>query len=80
MFRKIYFYLIICLVQYLVYGDSLKSSLTFVIDDTGSMSDEIYQVKEKTKLLFDAVLKSNGSRIDDFILVTFNDPGNVHNF
>ncbi|CAH0719134.1 unnamed protein product, partial [Brenthis ino] len=39
------------------------------------MYDEIAQVKEKTNKLFDAVLTSNATKIDDFILVTFNDPG-----
>ncbi|CAH0719140.1 unnamed protein product, partial [Brenthis ino] len=39
------------------------------------MYDEIAQVKEKTNKLFDAVLNSNATKIDDFILVTFNDPG-----
>lgn len=54
-----------------------KSSLVFVIDDTYSMDDEIEQVKQKTFEVFDAVLSSNGSAIDDFVLVTFNDPGKV---
>ncbi|XP_053616354.1 hemicentin-1-like [Plodia interpunctella] len=51
-----------------------KSSLTFVIDDTYSMFDDINQVKENTNLVFDAVLYSNDSQIDNFIIVTFNDP------
>ncbi|CAG9571838.1 unnamed protein product [Danaus chrysippus] len=49
-------------------------SLTFVIDDTGSMSDDIDQVKARTNEVFDAVLNSNASKIDEFLLVTFNDP------
>ncbi|XP_050355253.1 hemicentin-1-like [Nymphalis io] len=52
----------------------LKSSLVFVIDRTSSMQKVINEVKNKTDLIFDAVLKSNNSRIDDFILVTFDDP------
>lgn len=56
-------------------GHNAKSSLTFVIDDTGSMWNDIDQVKEKTNEVFDAVLNSNASKIDDFVLVTFNDPG-----
>ncbi|XP_061380842.1 hemicentin-1-like isoform X2 [Danaus plexippus] len=55
-------------------GHNAKSSLTFVIDDTGSMWNDIDQVKEKTNEVFDAVLNSNASKIDDFVLVTFNDP------
>ncbi|XP_034836584.1 hemicentin-2-like [Maniola hyperantus] len=53
----------------------VKSSLVFVIDDTGSMAEEIDGVKQRTYEVFDAVLSSNGSAIDDFVLVTFNDPG-----
>ncbi|XP_013195509.1 hemicentin-1 [Amyelois transitella] len=51
-----------------------KSSLTFVIDDTGSMGDDIDGVKENTNIVFDSVLRSNESQIDNFILITFNDP------
>ncbi|XP_046970773.1 hemicentin-1-like [Vanessa cardui] len=57
-----------------VNGDDKKVSLTFVIDDTGSMSDDIAQVKIKTNEVFDAVLHANASNIDDFVLITFNDP------
>nr|XP_026491834.1 hemicentin-1-like isoform X1 [Vanessa tameamea] len=55
-------------------GDDAKVSLTFVIDDTGSMYNDIAQVKAKTNEVFDAVLHANASKIDDFILITFNDP------
>ncbi|CAH0591580.1 unnamed protein product [Chrysodeixis includens] len=52
----------------------IKGSLTFVIDNTGSMWDEIDQVKEEANAIFETVLKSNASQIENFILVTFNDP------
>ncbi|XP_028169127.1 hemicentin-1-like isoform X2 [Ostrinia furnacalis] len=71
-FRGYYFLLLI--IQ-LTVGQKEKSSLTFVIDDTGSMSNDIEQVKHGVKLVFDTVLSSNRSQIDNFILVTFNDPG-----
>ncbi|XP_063384780.1 hemicentin-1-like [Cydia fagiglandana] len=54
-------------------GD-VKSSLTFVIDDTGSMGDDIAQVKIGANAIFDTVMRSNSSQIEDFVLVTFNDP------
>ncbi|XP_045518094.1 hemicentin-1-like [Pieris brassicae] len=57
-----------------VLSEDLKRSLTFVIDDTISMSDDIDQVKSKTIEVFDAVLNSKASEIEDFVLVTFNDP------
>ncbi|CAK1542611.1 unnamed protein product [Leptosia nina] len=51
-----------------------KVSLTFVIDDTYSMDKEIEQVKARTNEVFDAVLDTNSSLIENFVLVTFNDP------
>ncbi|XP_049878315.1 hemicentin-2-like [Pectinophora gossypiella] len=55
-----------------------KSSLTFVIDDTGSMGDDIAAVKAGANAIFDTVMNSNSSQIEDFVLVTFNDPNVVH--
>ncbi|KAF9796157.1 hypothetical protein SFRURICE_010166 [Spodoptera frugiperda] len=52
----------------------IKSSLTFVIDDTGSMADEIRQVKEEVNIIFEKVLSSKASQIENFVIVTFNDP------
>ncbi|XP_026323130.1 hemicentin-1-like [Hyposmocoma kahamanoa] len=81
---KEYFYTQIMLVLIInsVYSEFIdlnsKSSLTFVIDDTGSMSNEIRQVKEGAKSIFDTVMNSNSSQIEDFILVTFNDPSIKH--
>lgn len=56
----------------------LKTSLTFVIDDTGSMGNDIAEVKRGANAIFDTVMNSNASHIEDFILVTFNDPGELH--
>ncbi|KAJ2945335.1 hypothetical protein O0L34_g9427 [Tuta absoluta] len=55
-----------------------KSSLTFVIDDTGSMTDDIDAVKSGANAIFDTVINSNISQIEDFVLVTFNDPTYDH--
>lgn len=68
------FYLFLLLIK-LSCGQIEKVSLTFVIDDTGSMGDDIDQVKYGTNLVFDTVLNTNSSQIENFILVTFNDPG-----
>ncbi|XP_045778362.1 hemicentin-1-like [Maniola jurtina] len=76
-----YYKEIIILIHFYLYLQScfvdgaVKSSLVFVIDDTASMAEEIDGVKQRTYEVFDAVLSSNGSAIDDFVLVTFNDPG-----
>lgn len=64
--------IILCLSEILC---DEKSSLTFVIDDTGSMTDDIRQVKIGANAIFDTVLDSNESQIENFVLVTFNDPG-----
>ncbi|CAB3232085.1 unnamed protein product [Arctia plantaginis] len=59
----------------LVYGQEInKSSLTFVIDDSGSMTDEIEQVKSSVDSIFETVMMSKTSQIQNFVLVTFNDP------
>ncbi|XP_050551727.1 hemicentin-2-like isoform X1 [Spodoptera frugiperda] len=54
-----------------------KGSLTFVIDDTMSMGGEIGQVREEVNIIFDKVLSSNASQIENFVLVTLNDPETV---
>ncbi|KAL0879483.1 hypothetical protein ABMA27_003230 [Loxostege sticticalis] len=68
-------YLLVAYIR-LVTGQMEKSSLTFVIDDTLSMQNEINQVKDRVYNIFDAVKKSEDSPIEDFILVTFNDKPN----
>ncbi|XP_052744751.1 hemicentin-1 [Bicyclus anynana] len=57
-----------------VSGEETKVSLTFVIDNTYSMNEDIEEVKRRTDDVFNAVLNSNISLIDEFIIVTFNDP------
>lgn len=73
--RSVWLVLLVSLSS--VHGDQVKGSLTFVIDDTQSMQEEINQVKARTDDVFNAVLKSNASQIDEFIIVTFNDPGKL---
>lgn len=49
-------------------------SLVFVIDNTGSMSDDIFQVRKQA---IGIVNKASSSQhgLADYILITFNDPG-----
>ncbi|KAK3083716.1 hypothetical protein FSP39_001940 [Pinctada imbricata] len=56
-----------------------KSSLTFCIDTTGSMKDEINAVISKS---IDIVSSSQGSANEptDYVLTTFNDPANVTHY
>ncbi|KAJ8728637.1 hypothetical protein PYW07_006333 [Mythimna separata] len=70
-----YFVLLLILQTCAIYGEEvIKSSLTFVIDDTGSMAGEIRQVKEEVNIIFEKVMSSKSSQIENFVLVTFNDP------
>lgn len=50
-----------------------KSSVTFVIDDTISMAKNINEVKDGVTRVFDMVINSNDSQVENFVLVTFND-------
>lgn len=51
-------------------------SLTFVIDDTQSMWNDIEQVKTQVDQIMDVALEEKSSEIKEFVLVSFNDPGN----
>ena len=49
-------------------------TLAFVVDDTGSMSEEIAAVRA----IINSFISSNSSAVTDYILTTFNDPGNIY--
>ncbi|CAH0719141.1 unnamed protein product, partial [Brenthis ino] len=61
-------------VLFYVNGHEEKSSLAFVIDRTSSMEKEINQVKITTDKVFNNVINSKTNHIDNFVLVTFDDP------
>lgn len=52
----------------------VKTSLTFVIDVTGSMADEIAEVKVATKKIVNEA-KDSQFVPEKYVLVTFSDPG-----
>lgn len=54
--------------------DIIKTSLTFVIDVTGSMEDDIDGVKTATKNIVNEA-KDSTFVPNNYILVTFSDPG-----
>lgn len=58
MVLKCLFLLVFVYVFSVCESDKAKSSLTFVIDDTGSMSNDIDEVKRRANDIFDAVLNS----------------------
>ncbi|XP_075982453.1 hemicentin-1-like [Anticarsia gemmatalis] len=51
-----------------------KGSLTFAIDNTLSMRDDIAQVKSSAAAITKIVFKEKASQIKNMVLVTFNDP------
>jgi hypothetical protein len=51
------------------------SSLTFVFDRTGSMNDDLVQVRHGAKGIFDTVMKQRKKLIYNYVLVLFHDPG-----
>nr|CAD2182180.1 unnamed protein product [Meloidogyne enterolobii] len=53
------------------------SSLTFVFDATGSMNDDLNQVRHGAKGIFETVMKQRKKLIYNFILVLFHDPGRL---
>ncbi|VDO78244.1 unnamed protein product [Haemonchus placei] len=51
-----------------------KTSLTFVFDITGSMFDDLLQVREGAREIFQTVLQQRDKLIHNYILVPFHDP------
>lgn len=72
--RILYSFIVVLKIFCAVNGHTFKSSLTFVIDRTNSMQYVINDVIKETDMIFEAVLKSNSSVIEDFVLVAFDDP------
>ncbi|KAG6440386.1 hypothetical protein O3G_MSEX001254 [Manduca sexta] len=71
------FLAILIFVHSVLYASCARTkSLTFVIDDTKSMRDDINQVLKEVDGIMNSVL-NKASEIEDLVLVTFNDP-DVH--
>lgn len=54
------------------------SSLTFVFDRTGSMNDDLNQVQQGARGIFETVMKQRKRFIYNYVLVLFHDPGLVY--
>lgn len=50
------------------------SSLTFVFDRTGSMNDDLMQVRQGAAGIFETVMKQRKKHIYNYVLVLFHDP------
>ncbi|CAD5233395.1 unnamed protein product [Bursaphelenchus xylophilus] len=50
------------------------TSLTFVFDRTGSMNDDLVQVRHGAKGIFETVMKQRKKLIYNYVLVLFHDP------
>lgn len=54
--------------------DDGKSSLVFVFDTTGSMYNDLRQLREGAEMIMDTALEES-KIIADFVFVPFHDPG-----
>ena len=79
MLGRIYPHAVLLILASILYKASGKGdgSLTYLIDDTSSMTDDINGVKRSVKRITDIVFNEKSSLISNMVLVTFNDPGNV---
>ena len=52
-----------------------RISLAFVFDRTGSMYDDLVQVREGARRIFNSTIENGRSTVQNYILVPFRDPG-----
>ena len=52
-------------------------SLAFVFDRTGSMFDDLVQVREGASRIFNNTIKNGTLSVQSYILVPFRDPGKI---
>ncbi|KAJ8728640.1 hypothetical protein PYW07_006336 [Mythimna separata] len=79
MWGRIYPHLVLLIFVNIILKTSCQGngSITFLIDDTSSMDDDIRQVRKSVHRIKEIVLHEKSSLIDNMVLVTLNDPG-VH--
>ncbi|KAJ8728639.1 hypothetical protein PYW07_006335 [Mythimna separata] len=79
MWGRIYPHLVLLIFVNIILKTSCQGngSITFLIDDTSSMEDDIKQVRKSVHRIKEIVLHEKSSLIDNMVLVTLNDPG-VH--
>lgn len=74
---KLIFYLIFVELHSVCAGNysNDKSSLVFVFDTTGSMFNDLKQLREGAEMILKTALEESNI-IADFVFVPFHDPGN----
>lgn len=75
MYTFVCFILIINIYFVVTDNEDRGSSLVFVFDTTGSMYNDLKQLREGAELILDTALKSENNVIDNFVFVPFHDPG-----
>ncbi|KAJ8720964.1 hypothetical protein PYW08_006429 [Mythimna loreyi] len=77
MWARIYPHVALLILANIILKASCKGSgsLTFVIDNTYSMRDDIAQVRRNVDWISNVVFNDEASQIENMVLVTFNDPG-----
>lgn len=56
-------------------GNDGRISLAFVFDRTGSMYDDLVQVRAGATRIFNSTIQNGTSSVKNYILVPFRDPG-----
>ena len=58
-------------------GNDGRVSLAFVFDRTGSMYDDLVQVRAGATRIFNSTIQNATSPVKNYILVPFRDPGKI---
>lgn len=58
-------------------GNNDRISLAFVFDRTGSMYDDLVQVRAGAARIFNSTIQNATSSVKNYILVPFRDPGKI---
>ncbi len=60
-----------------IWRNNSRISLAFVFDRTGSMYDDLLQVRNGATRIFNNTIKNGTSPVHNYILVPFRDPGKL---
>jgi hemicentin len=60
-----------------IWRNNSRVSLAFVFDRTGSMYDDLVQVRAGATRIFNSTIQNGTSPVTNYILVPFRDPGKL---